>query len=60
MSTYKVIFYFEGAKIFETTIDHDMAYKALLFAESQFKTVLKNAEFDQIEIKELDHLDESK
>jgi hypothetical protein len=54
MSLYSVKFFKEGTLLYETQITHNWAYKALLFAEGEFKNKMKGAEYDQVEILEID------
>jgi hypothetical protein len=54
MSLYSIKFFKEGVLIYETQINHNWAFKALLYAEGEFKNKNHGGEYDQVEIKEID------
>jgi hypothetical protein len=54
MSLYSIKFYKDGALIYETQITHSWTYKALLFAEGELLNKIHGAEYDQVDIKEID------
>lgn len=52
MSLYNIKFYKEGLLIFETNVNHNVIYKALLYAEGEF--INKGGKsFDEVKINEI-------
>lgn len=54
MSLYNVKFFKEGYLLYETQIIHNWTYKALLYAEGELKNKINGAEYDEVEIKEIE------
>ena len=53
MSVYNIKFFKDGSLIFETVVNHDIVYKALLYAEGELLNKKSGAaEYDEVKITE--------
>jgi hypothetical protein len=57
MSLYNIKFYKDGVLIFETNVNHNLTYKALLYAEGEFLNK-GGTTYDEIKINEINKIDD--
>lgn len=57
MSLYNIKFYKEGKLVFETNVNHELTYKALLYAEAEFLNKKHGADFDHVDINQINAID---
>lgn len=57
MSLHNIKFFKDGALIFETNVNHDITFKALLYAEAELLNKQHGAIYDHVDIKQIKEIE---